>query len=86
MRKILADGPDRPVMWVNPTGKNQSAEFTVPIGGKSFRGQIEGATGVVIEPGPLKAEMKELTVEDIEKLERLMELEQQAIAAGGSTK
>jgi hypothetical protein len=54
MRKILADGPDRPVMWVNVKGKNQSAEFTVPIGGKSFRGQIEGATGVVIEPGPLQ--------------------------------
>lgn len=85
MRKLLTDGPERPVMWVNPKGKNQSAEFNVPIGGQSFKGQIAGATGVVSEPKPLKAELKELTAKDIEELERLRELEHHAIATGMSS-
>jgi hypothetical protein len=85
MRKILADSPDRPVMWVNPKGKNPSAEFSVPIGGKPFKGQIVGATGVVSEPQTLKAEVKELTSQDIEEIERLMEIDALARATGGSS-
>ena len=86
MRKLLTDGPERPVMWVKPKGRNQSAEFNVPIGGKSFWGQISATGGAVCERKPSKAEVQELTAEYVAELEQQMEFEHQAVATGGSSR